>query len=99
MKDASTAILKEMGNVPSQATAGVDPEQAFRLQLSTVAEAFVDLRQARHKADYDIEEPFQPLDAAVDVAQARLAVVTWAEVRNEPLAQRYLYSLLFRDRS
>ena len=55
--------------------------------------------QARHKADYDIEEPFQPLDAAVDVAQARLAFVTWAEVRDEPIAQRYLYSLLFKDRS
>lgn len=93
------AILKEIGNVPIQATAGVDPEQPFRLQLSTVAEAFVDLQQARHKADYDIEEPFQPLDAAVDVAQARLAFVTWAGVRNEPLAQRYLCSLLFRDRS
>jgi len=93
------AILKEIGNAPSRATAGVDPEQAIRLRLSTVAEAFVDLQQARHKADYDIEEPFQPLDAAVDVAQARLAFAAWAEVRDEPLAQRYLYSLLFKDRS
>jgi len=56
-------------------------------------------RAGRYKADYDIEEPFQPLDAAVDVAQARLAFVTWAEVRDEPIAQRYLYSLLFKDRS
>jgi uncharacterized protein (UPF0332 family) len=99
MKDASTAILKEIGNAPSQATAGGDAEQTFRFRLSTVAQAFVDLQQARHKADYDIGEPFQPLDAAVDVAQARLAFVTWAEVRDEPLAQHYLYSLLFKDRS
>ena len=99
MKDASTAILKEIGNVLSQATDGGDAEQAFRFRLSTVAQAFVDLQQARHKADYDIGEPFQPLDAAVGVAQARLAFVTWAEVRDKPIAPRYLYSLLFKDRS
>lgn len=96
MKDASTAILKEIGNGWNQETADPDRE---RFRLWTVAQAFVDLQQARHKADYDIEEPFQPLDAAVHVAQARLAFLTWAEVKDEPLAQRYLYSLLFKDRS
>ena len=99
MKDASTAVLKEIGNLPNQAAAGADTEQASRFRLSTVAQAFVDLQQARHRADYDIGEPFGSVDAAVDVAQARLAFVTWAEVRHEPLAQRYLYSLLFRDRA
>jgi len=47
------------------------PQQDLRFRLSIVAQAFVDLQQARHRADYDIEEPFQPLDAAVDVAQAQ----------------------------
>jgi len=99
MKDASTAILKEMGNIPIQSTGGADAEQqAARFRLSTVAQAFVDLQQARHKADYDVGEPFGPVDAAVDVAQARLAFETWTDVRDEPLAQHYLYSLLFRDR-
>ena len=37
MKDASTAILKEMGNIPIQSTAGADAEQAARFRLSTVA--------------------------------------------------------------
>ncbi len=99
MKDASTAILKEIGNARNLESADSNPEQVFRLKLSTVAQAFVDLQQARHKADYDIAEPFQPLDAAVDVAQAGLAFRTWAEVRDEPLAQGYLYSMLFKDRS
>ncbi len=98
MKDASTACLREMGTLPDTA-ARTNAEQASRFRLSTVAQAFVDLQQARHKADYDIGEPFAPIDAAVDVAQSRLAFVAWAEVRDEPLAQRYLYSLLFRDRS
>ena len=67
--------------------------------LSIVAQAFVDLQQAGHKADYDIGEPFQGLDAALDVAQARLAFQEWAEIKDEPIAQGYLYSLLFKDRS
>jgi hypothetical protein len=71
MKDASTAILKEIGNVWNPQAADPDPE---RFKLSTVAQAFVDLQQARHRADYDIEEPFQPLDAAVHVAQAPTGV-------------------------
>jgi hypothetical protein len=99
MKDASTAILKDIGSVQNQERANPDPEEALGFKLWTVAQAFVDLQQARHRADYDIEEQFQPLDAAVNVAQAALAFSAWVEIRNEPLAQRYLYSLLFKDRS
>jgi hypothetical protein len=51
MKDASKAILTEIGNAQSRANAGGDAEQAVRFQVSTVAQAFVDLQQARHKAD------------------------------------------------
>jgi hypothetical protein len=61
MKDASTAILKEMGDIPIQSVAGADAgQQAARFRLSTVAHALVDLQQARHKADYDVGEPFGP---------------------------------------
>jgi hypothetical protein len=99
MKDASTALLKEIRGATNQESADVEPEQALHFKLSTVAKAFLDLQQARHKADYDIEEPFQLLDAAADVAQARRAFLAWAEVQDGSLTQRYLYSLLFKDRS
>ena len=33
------------------------------------------------------------------MSRRRVGVTAWAEVRDEPLAQRYLYSLLFKDRS
>ena len=94
MKDASISILKEIEN-----TREAEASYAVRFNLSAVAQAFVDLQQARHKADYDIGEPFKPLDAAANVAWCRLAFQSWGEVRNEPLAQGYLYSLLFKDRT
>jgi hypothetical protein len=52
-----------------------------------VAQTFVELQQARHKADYDIGESFNPLDASVEVAQARVAFLNWADVRDESIAQ------------
>ena len=97
MKEASNAILKEIGNAPN--TEKANPDQSVRFNLSIVSQAFVDLQQARHRADYDFGEAFNPLDAAVNVAQARLAFQYWAKVKDEPLAQGYLYSLLFKDGS
>ncbi len=96
MKDASIAILREIGNARNTETA--NPNQTVRFNLSIVSQAFVDLQQARHRADYDIGEAFDVLDAAVKVAQGRLAFQYWAKVKDEPLAQGYLYSLLFKDR-
>lgn len=98
MNEASTAILKGMRSVRNSENIAVDPEQASRFKLSAVAQAFVDLQQARHMADYDIDEPFHPPDAAIDVAQARLAFLTLADIKDGPLAQGYLYSILFKDR-
>lgn len=97
MKDASTAMLKEGGR--AQSTEAANPEQTVRFNLSIVCQNFVELQQARHRADYDVEEAFNPLDAAVHVAQTRLAFGYWAKVKDDPLAQGYLYSLLFKDRS
>ena len=93
MKDASIALLKEIGNALNRKTIdpGLDPEQAVRFELSIVSQAFVDLQQARHLADYDVGEAFDALDAAVNVALSRLAFQYWAEVKDEPLAQGYLY--------
>jgi hypothetical protein len=52
-------FLRRQEPVPRKATAAGDAEQAVRFRLSTVAQAFVDLQQGRHKADYDVAEPFQ----------------------------------------
>jgi hypothetical protein len=90
MKSASAAMLTDL----ARGSAG-----AHEMELRRVAEAFVELQQARHKADYDVTEPFKPSDAALLVARARLAMGAWERVKSLPSAQRYLYSLLFRDRA
>jgi len=77
-----------------------DPGQLpMREKLGLVARAFVELQQARHRAEYDTEEPLDRSDALLLVEQAIAAFEAWKEIKDADLAQDYLYSLLFRDRS
>jgi hypothetical protein len=96
MKTASANML----NLLATKTRDLDPAQvAIREKLGLVAEAFVELQQARHRADYDIEEPLDPSGALLRVEQAISAFRTWKEIKNTDIAQDYLYSLLFKDRN
>lgn len=96
MKQASLAILKAIGKIDSEATS---PNDAVRRRLWFVADTFVELQELRHRADYDIATPFDPLTAAVSVALVRQTFEIWTEIKDQPLSQRYLYSLLFKERS
>ncbi len=96
MKEASSTLLRELGS--PQRTAVPESDHPHRASLSRVARAFVELQDARHKADYDVGEEFEPAEASNAVEQARQAFAAWMEVREESIAQPYLYSLLFRER-
>jgi hypothetical protein len=67
--------------------------------LFVVSNTFVYLQQKRHEADYDLALVVSPLDAAVDFGAAVVAFQSWERIKNEPAAQEYLFSLLFRDKS
>jgi hypothetical protein len=86
MKKASNRILD-----PKQMPfPGEDPRAVSGLRL--VAEAFVDLQDWRHIADYDNGTFWNPLEAINAVARAASAFVAW------DIAQDYLVSLLIRPR-
>ncbi len=96
MKTASANMLK----VLATETGNFDPAQlAVREKLGLVAQGVVDLQQARHRADYDTEEPLDAADALLRVEQAISAFYTWQEIKDENISQDYLYSLLFKDRT
>jgi hypothetical protein len=96
MKNASANMLKLL----AADTRAIDPVQGpIREKLGLVAQAVVDLQQARHMADYDIEAPLDSSDALLRVEQAIGAFYTWKEIKDADIAQDYLYSLLFKDRT
>lgn len=67
-------------------------------EIARVAAAFVDLQENRHRADYDVSEPIDRLDADFLVKKARTALRDWRSVRHAPNANVFLGALLFHSR-
>lgn len=67
---------------------------ALQPKLINVAEAFVDLQQARHDADYNMGQRFSRQDVVDLIDQADQAVADWHDVRNTLPADTFLVGLL-----
>ncbi len=79
------------------AVAAVAPGPVPR-DLREVAQAFVDLQEARHEADYDLALRFSRSEAQALVDQAERAFAAWQRVRGTATAKVFLASLLlWRD--
>jgi uncharacterized protein (UPF0332 family) len=63
-------------------------------ELQHVAEVFVELQEARHEADYNLDRTFIRGNARYLVDRAEQAFRAWERIRSEPIAKVYLASLL-----
>lgn len=63
-----------------------------------VAKAFVDLQEARHRADYDLSEAVSRQYAVDQIKIAQNAFHAWNNVRNTPDAAVFLSALLLSKR-
>ncbi len=68
--------LKRVMNVPAR--------------LQSVATAFVDLQQARHEADYNLEKTFTRSEALALLGQVEQAFEDWGTIRKDDYARLYL---------
>nr|WP_294544670.1 hypothetical protein [uncultured Rhodopila sp.] len=64
--------------------------------LVSVFDAFVELQEIRHQADYDLAKEWTRLEAEDYVRLARAAFADWARVRTTPNAAVFLTALLLR---
>jgi hypothetical protein len=64
--------------------------------MVAVLEAFVDLLEARHQADYDLGKQWIRLDILNHVQRAQHAFTEWAKVRRTPNAAVFLAALLLQ---
>jgi uncharacterized protein (UPF0332 family) len=62
--------------------------------LKTVANAFVELQQLRHRADYDNGKTWARIEAISEIDQAGAAFESWQRVREKKIAQDFLLSML-----
>jgi uncharacterized protein (UPF0332 family) len=76
-----------------------DPNQRRTLaELKLVAGAFVELQDARHKADYDLTARYDRSEATRLVDLAESAFSAWKRIRQDDLARIYLSCfLVFED--
>jgi uncharacterized protein (UPF0332 family) len=76
-----------------------DKKEREKLEkLKAVADAFVKLQDARHRADYDLTARYDRSEATRLVDLAELAFSDWKGIREDDLARIYLSSfLVFKD--
>jgi uncharacterized protein (UPF0332 family) len=81
-------------NVASKQPPADSAKRAVFAKLKVVAENFVSLQQVRHDADYDNARVWSRTQAYEEIIKAEEAVAAWATIREEEMAQDYLYELL-----
>jgi hypothetical protein len=90
MKTASNRILNSV-DFPFS---GEDPTVVANLR--SVAQAFSQLQEDRHFADYNLTKDLDPVDALKQVKSAEAIFNTWPSMRGHQIAQAYLVSLLVK---
>jgi len=93
MKDSCAAITNAKPSAVFVQLAGVPSHHLVR-----VATAFIQLQEARHKADYDVSITFQRTEVKLLVRQCGLAFTAWHAVRGTDEANVFLASLLSHKR-
>lgn len=81
---------------PIPATASVLPGP-LEPQLRQVAEAFVELQDARHEADYDLTTSFNRVDVLQKIDVVEQAFLAWQGIRSHPNASVFLAALLLQQ--
>ena len=66
--------------------------------LHRVVDAFIQLQQQRHTADYDNSKQWARTEVLTQIGTVTSAFQCWKVIRDEDIAQAYLVSLLGRDR-
>jgi uncharacterized protein (UPF0332 family) len=67
-------------------------------QLTEIAAAFVELQDARQRADYDLMQAFDRVQVIDYIDQARIAMAKWKMIKNNPNANVFLAALLIHNR-
>jgi uncharacterized protein (UPF0332 family) len=67
-------------------------------QLTEIAATFVELQEARHRAEYDLTQTFDRIQVVGYIDQTRVAIAKWKTIKNNPNANVFLSVLLIHNR-
>jgi len=93
MKSASAERRAEL-DAQFKRNPPASPELVVSKHLHTVADAFVQAQQRREEADYNTGREWTQTDVLKQIDAVAAAFESWKAIREEPVAQAYLVSLL-----
>ena len=97
MRSASSVLAAEHNKLMK-----TDPPESAELtvakRLNIVATTFAQAQQARNTADYDVAALLNHDEVLQQIASVSTAFESWKAVRDEPVAQSFLVSMLARKR-
>jgi hypothetical protein len=91
-KNVCEIFAREKGGIKELTT---DP---LEQQLTEIAGSFVELQEARHRADYDLMHTFDRIQVIGYVDDTRLAIAKWKAIKHNPNANVFLTALLIHNR-
>lgn len=97
MKSASDKIISDF-NAKMKKKPAPSTELTTLEHLHTVASTFVQSQNLRNDADYDMSEEWTRTDVLKQIEAVSAAFDSWKAIREEPVAQAYLVSLLSKKR-
>ena len=77
---------------------GPSREEAVKRDLHRVASAFVRMHEQRELADYDYSSNWTRTDVLPKVEEVAAAFKAWKAIRDEDIAQAFLFALLCKKR-
>ena len=87
--------MNAVSNRILQQKAPTDPAEAAVFDtLKKIAANFVTLQQQRHSADYDNSKNWSGTEVYEAILQAQEAMLSWGSIRNDPMAQDYLFDFI-----
>lgn len=94
MKNASEKCRAQCNAIVNSKPPPAGAILASRQHLFRVADTFIQAQQHRHTADYDSSKQWTRTETLTLIQQVNTAFSSWHAIRNEPVAQDYLISLL-----
>lgn len=88
----------EHGRMKDVALKLKQPSTPVESDLKTVFQAFAQLQNDRHTADYDVGRIWSRLDVTTTLERADEAFMAWRTVRKEKIALDHLLTMLSRGR-
>ncbi len=73
-----------------------NPNHASVRHLRTIANAFIQLQQYRHRADYDNSKKWTRTEVLGHIELAAVAFDSWNAIAREPIAEDFLLQLLIQ---